>query len=385
MKIVVVGGGFGGAKAALELSNKPNIQVTLVSQTENFEYHGALYRSGTGRSPLEVVIPLRNIFKKASNVEVVLDRVVGINAAKMCVIGEGGEVYRYDKLIFALGNEVNYFGLEGIKEHSMSLDTIVNTIALRHELTDLFKKNRSPHIAIIGAGPSGVELAGELQNFADMVSDKYQQHKTDVRVTVVEGAERVLPSLRETASTKARRRLERIGVRVLTGTRINACEPGKICLESGDLDADLIVWTAGSKTNGFYLQYPDVFKLERGKVAVDQYLQARGQEGIYVIGDNAGTRFSGMAQTALHDAKFVARNILRESNDLPTLWYREVQPIYVVPIGSRWAILQNKSKIISGYKGWLVRRRADMAIYRNFQPYKDALKTWRKGNKRALF
>lgn len=385
MRVVVVGGGFGGAKTALELSNKPNIQVTLISQTENFEYHGALYRSGTGRSPLEVVIPLRDIFKKSSNVEVMLDRVVGVNHPKKCVIGETGEVYKYDKLVLALGNELNYFGLEGIKQHSMSLDTIVNTIALRHELTKLFKANNKPHIAIIGAGPSGVELAGELQNFADMVADKYQLEHIAVQVTVVEGAERVLPSLREPASTKAQRRLERLGVRVLTGTRINACEPSKVCLESGDLDADLIVWTAGSKTSGFYLQYPDIFKLEGGKIAVDQYLQARGQEDIYVIGDNAATRFSGMAQTALHDAKFVAQNILRDAKNLSQLWYKEVQPIYVVPIGRRWAILQTKHKITSGYKGWLVRRRADMAIYRNFQPYKEALKTWRKGNQRALF
>ncbi len=382
----MVGGGFGGVKTALELSNKPNIQVTLISQNENFEYHGALYRTGTGRSPLEVVIPLRNIFSNSSNVEVVLDRIVGINASKKIVMSETGNVYDYDNAVLALGSETNYFELEGMQENSMSLDTVVNTIALRFELTKLFKAEKeNVHIAVIGAGPSGVELASELQTFADMVAHKYDTRKTKVSVTIVEGGNRVLPSLREQTSKKAGKRLRDLNVKLMLGSRVNTCEPGKICVDSGELDADLIVWTAGSKINSLYIQYPAIFKMERGKVRVDQYLRASGQDNIYVIGDNAATPYSGMAQTALVDAKFVARNLVREQKQQPLRWYKAVQPMYVVPIGPRWAIFQNKSRVISGYRGWLIRRRADLAIYRNFQPYKEAIKTWRKGNKRARF
>lgn len=381
----MVGSGFGGVKAALELANKSDISVTLVSQSSNFEYHAALYRSGTGRSPLEVVLPLRDIFRRTRNVETALDKIVGIDTRKKHVVSETGNVYRYDKVIFAMGNVVNYFGISGMEKSTMTLDTIANTIALRHELTDLFKRQKRASVAVVGGGPAGVELAGELQHFAALVADKYKKPVTEVRVSLIEGGERVLPTLDPAASRKAQQRLKKLGVKLMLGTQVNSCLPGKVCISSGDIDADVIVWTAGSKAVGFYGEHPNIFELERGRVKVDQYLRAVGHEDIYVIGDNAATPYSGMAQTALHDASFVAKNILLEHKQQSPKWYTAITPIYAVPIGPKWAILQTKRKVSSGYHAWRMRRRADLAIYRNFQPYKKALKTWRKGNTLADF
>lgn len=385
MNIVIIGSGFGGVKTALELSNKSGIKVTLVSQISNFEYHAALYRSGTGRSPLEVVLPLRDIFKRSHNVKTVQDRIVGIDIKKQHIVSETGNVYKYDRVVFAMGNVVNYFGLPGLEKTTMTLDTIANTIALRHELTDLFKRTSKPRVAVIGAGPAGVELVGELQHYAGLVTQRYELAPIKVQATIIEGADRLLPTLDESASKKALKRLRQLKVKVLLGTQVDSCLPGKVCISSGDINADVIVWTAGSKAVGFYGEHPEVFELERGKVKVDQYLHAIGHEDVYVIGDNAATPYSGMAQTALHDASFVAENMLREQNHQHPKWYRAIRPIYAVPIGPKWAILQTKRKVVSGYKAWLTRRRADLAIYRNFQPYKQAIKTWRKGNKLARF
>ncbi len=386
MNIVVVGSGFGGTKLALELANKKNVKVTLISQIQNFEYHAALYRSGTGRSPLEVVLPLRDIFKRAKNVRLVLDRVVGLDARKKYVVSESGTTYDYDKVVFAMGNVVNYFGITGMEDSTMTLDTISNTIALRHEMTTLFKSSKKAvKIAVIGAGPAGVELVGELQHFADMVAEKFSLPRSKVAATLIEGSNTVLPLLDTKASKKALSRLKQLGVKVMLGTQVNSCLPGKVCISTGDIDADLIVWTAGSKAVGFYADHSNVFELERGRVKVDQYLRAVGNDDIYVIGDNAATPYTGMAQTALHDAMFLSKNILLELQGEKLQWYRAIRPIYAVPIGPKWAILQTKTKVISGYKAWLARRRADLAIYRNFQPYKMALKTWRKGNRIAKF
>lgn len=386
MKVVIVGGGFGGVKAALELANKKDIQITLISERPNFEYHGALYRSGTGRSPLEVVIPLRDILRKSKNVEFTQERIVGIDAQKQRVVSEAGNIHHYDRLIMAMGNVVNYFGISGMDDMSMSLDTITNTIALRHRLTELFKEpGKAVHIAVIGAGPAGVELAGELQHFSELVAEKYGRKPAHVKVTLIEGSSRVLPTLLPEASNKALKRLQRLGIKVLLGTQVNSCEPGKVCLNSGDLDADVIVWTAGSRAVGFYNEHTEIFELERGRVRVDQYLRVNNQPNIYVIGDNAATPYSGMAQTALHDARFVAGNILREQSGRPLKWYEARQPIYLVPVGPDWAIMQTTRKVLTGRRAWLVRRRADLAIYRNFEPYKQALKTYRKGNKLADF
>ncbi len=386
MNIVIVGGGFAGIKTALELGNKQGFEITLISERSNFEYHGALYRSGTGRSPLEVVIPLRDILKRTKNVKFAQDKIVGIDANKKRVVSETGNIYPYDKLVLAMGNVVNYFGLSDMDELSMSLDTIGSTIRLRHKLKDLFRSPaKSVRIAVVGGGSAGVELAGELDHFAQLVAEKYKTPAKKVEAVLIEGSDRVLPSLLPQASKKALTRLQKLGVRVLLNTQLNLCKPGKACLDSGDLEVDLIIWTAGSHAANFYANHPRLFAMERGRVKVDQYLHASGHTDVYVLGDNASTPYSGMAQTALLDAKFIATNLLREQAGKSPFWYRARKPIYAVPIGPNWAIIQTPTKIISGLRGWIVRRRADLAIYRNFEPYKQAIKTYRKGNHLADF
>ncbi len=383
-KVVIVGGGFAGVKTALELANKPGFEVRLISTHTNFEYHGALYRSATGHSPTEVAIPLREIFKRADNVELVLDTIVAISPRRKVLRGETGDEYSYDEAVLAMGNNVNYFGIDGMDKHSFSMITIPQTIALRARLIELFKQpSAQPTIAIVGAGPTGVELAGEVNEFARRVAHKYRNRVAHPNVILVEGADRVLPMLDPVLSAKAYKRLSKLGVSIHLNTRVNSCEEGKVCLEAGDIKADVIVWTAGSAPVDFYAEHPRIFKLEKGRVEVDEFLRAHGHEDIYVLGDNANTPFSGMAQTALHDAKFVARNLLRARRGQKAVAYRAWHPMYVVPIGENWAVLQTKKSQRSGYAGWLARRRADRWIFRNFLPYQAAIKQWRRGNKSA--
>lgn len=386
MHVVVVGGGFGGVKTALELSNKPGVQVTLVSNTSNFEYHGALYRTATGSSPLEVTIPLREIFVSAKNVSIVLDEATLLDPKKNHIHSSTGNSYHYDALVLAMGNQVNYFGIKGMESQSATMTTVPDVIALRHKLVQLIRGNtQHPHISVVGAGPTGIELAADLQTFADMVCRKYGLKKKQLRVSVIEGSDRVLPALKPKLSEKALLRLAKLGVTVRLNTRVNSCEPGKLCLESGEIESDLIVWTAGSRLVDFYANNAKHFKLERGRVKVDEYLRAEGHSNIYVIGDNAATKHSGMAQTALHDAKYISRILYRMSKGTPPVKYRSRQPIYVVPVGENWAVLQTPKRMLSGYRAWLVRRQADLWIFKNFKPYKQAIKQWKKGNKKANF
>ncbi len=385
-KVIIVGGGFAGCKAALELVNKKGFDVTLISSGNNFEYHGALYRSATGRSPMEVVIPIRDMLQHSRNVTFVLDTIERIDAKRTVIISETGTTYPYDVLILAMGNTINYFGIDGMQQHAFAMSTVPQTIALRNKLTELFKKSDTdPVIAVVGGGASGVELAGELQNYARMVAHKYRAHVKHPEVILIEGADRVLPNLDPVLSAKAYKRLKKLGVQLRLSTKVNSCQPNTVCLDSGDLDADIIVWTAGSRAVDFYADHPKVFELEKGRVKVDEYLRAAGHDNIYVLGDNACTKFSGMAQTALHDAKFVVRNLLRAQKGTSPVAYRAWHPIYVIPIGERWAVLQTQKNKISGYRGWLVRRRADKWIFRNFLPYKAAIKQWRRGNRFADF
>lgn len=384
-KVAIIGGGFGGVKTALELANKPGFSVQLFSTHSNFEYHGALYRSATGHSPTEVVIPMETILKRAKNVEFILDTIAGINPKKQTIRSEVGNEYSYDVAVLAMGNNVNYFGIDGMDQHSFSMTTIPQTIALRTKLVELFKKGKEPTVAIVGAGPSGVELAGEVQLFARRVASKYRGHVAQTKVILIEGSDRVLPMFDPVLSAKAYKRLQKLGVETRLATRVNSCETGKVCISGEDIEADVIVWTAGSAPVKFYANHPRVFKLDKGKVLVDEFLHAQGHDNIYVIGDNARTPYSGMAQTAIHDAKFVARNLIRQKAGQRTVKYRAWHPIYVVPVGEKWAVLQTQKNMISGYRGWLARRRADKWIFKNFLPYKSAITQWRRGTKMAKF
>lgn len=390
LHIVVVGGGFGGVKTALDLVNKRGIDVTLISQGMNFEYHGALYRTATGRSPMEVVIPLREIFKRAKNVSVVLDKITKIDPSLKRLESETGNMYAYDKVVLALGNVTNYFGIEGMEQHTATMTTVSNTMVLRHKLIALMRSQKKTiKIAVIGAGASGVELVAELPYFAELVAKKDKREKKQLELTLIEGSDRVLPLLDPKASEIAHKKLESQGVALRLNTRVNSCESGKVCMDSGDISADLIVWTAGSRPADFYNDNESVFTMERGKVVVDGFLRAKAKKGsyrdIYVIGDNAKTPFSGMAQTAIHDAKFVARNFLAERKGARQTLYRAWHPIYVVTVGPGWAVVQKGSKIVSGKIGWRIRRQADMWVFKNFEPYKKAVKTWRKGGSVAKF
>src|SRR5690606_32954473 len=133
---------------------------------------------------------------------------------------------------------------------------------------------REIRIAVVGAGPSGVELAAELPSFLKMLARKKGKLHKKIEVILVEGSPRVLPTMSEKVSTKVAKRLSKLGVNVRLNTKVNSCEPGKVCLDGHDLHADVVVWTAGSKPVDFFERHPNYFELERGKVKVDEYMQA---------------------------------------------------------------------------------------------------------------
>jgi len=383
-KIVVAGGGFGGVKTALNFANVPGFEVTLISDNTHFEYHGALYRSAVGHSPMEVVIPLKEIFANCTNVEIILDSVGYIDHSKKIIASQTGQTYTYDIAVLALGNIVNYVGIDGLETNTQTMHDIPSTIRLRGKLVDIFKKtsNKPCRIAVIGAGASGVELAGEICNFATFIAKKYSIKPPQCKVILVDGSSRVLPLLSEKASRKATKKLQDLGVEIHLNIRVESCEVNSVCLSAGNLDADLIVWTAGSKPSSFYSKNPDVFTLNRnGKVVVDNQLQSQGHKNIYVIGDNADTKYSGMAQTALSDANFISKNIIAQHKNGKLKNYKPKKPLYVVTVGPKWAVVENGSRIRSGRAGWKTRRDADLAIFRNFQPYKQAIKTWRQAHR----
>ncbi|MBI4101319.1 FAD-dependent oxidoreductase [Candidatus Microgenomates bacterium] len=381
MKVVIVGGGFGGVRVALKLAGDESFQVKLISDRSYFEYHAALYRSATGRSPLEVAIPLADFFERAQNVEVLKDSIDKLDAKKQIATGQSGAKYSYDVLILALGSVTQYFGIKGLKEYSFGVKSIHEALALkRHLHEDLTKQEREPaNYVVVGAGATGVELAAELTSYLKKVRRRHKV-KQAFKIDLVEAAEHVLPMLPVDMAAKVEGRLEQLGIKLFLSTSVKAETLAAIKLPRGQIHSHTVVWTAGVTNHPFFKKYPGLFRLGHGdRVVVNDYLEAA--DNIYVIGDSAETPHSGMAQTALRDANFVAGNLKRSLRRQPRRPYRSQPPIYAIPVGPHWSAVLWGSLRIYGRLGWVMRRLADLRLYLKFLPPRKALTTWRYGTK----
>jgi len=379
--IVIVGGGFASVKLALELNNNPLFDITLISPHDQLEYHGALYRSATGRSPLEVVLPFREIFDENSSITIINDFATELRAQTKEIKCQSGRVYSYDALVLGLGYEIEYFGIRGMREHAQSIYTIFDTISLRNKLRDKLIQNAGKEcsIVMVGAGPTGIEVASDIDLFASIVAVKYHVAPALPKVTIVDRAPRVLPTLTSTVSDLASKRLQELGVNTLLGVEVDHCTSKHLCLKTGDpLPADVVIWSAGSRASSFYERYPDIFSLDpRKRVVVNEYMQANSPD-IYVIGDSASTKYSGMAQTAITDAVQLADNFKKFASGENITQYSPKLPIYVVPVGHEWAVAQVGETISSGDEGWKIRRDADLYIYESFLSKDLAKQHWEK-------
>jgi len=378
MDIVIVGGGFGGVRAALNLANDPAFSVKLITDKTYFEYHAALYRSATGRSPLEVAIPLTEFFGFAKNVEVVEDKIVAIDPDERILTGASESIYRYNALILAIGSVTHYFGIKGLQEYSFGVKTIHEALELkRHIHEDLIKSEHERNYVVIGAGATGLELAAELTAYLKRVRRNHKV-KRSFNVDLIEAESRVLPTLAETFSRRIERRLRELNVRLYFNTPVKAETVDSIRLPQGEIKSQTVIWTAGVANNPFFSRNPAIFKLQKnGKVVVNEYLEAVSD--VYVIGDSAATQYSGMAQTALHDANYVTANLRRVTNGKKRRPYQPKRPIYAIPVGPNWsAVLWGKVQIF-GYFGWFLRRLADLRLYLRFLSLRKALTTWRYG------
>jgi NADH:ubiquinone reductase (H+-translocating) len=384
--IIVAGGGFAGVKFALEMSECKEYKITLITPHQQLEYHGALYRSATGHSPLEVVVPFSEIFANHPNVEVVNDLVTEIRAPTTDIKCQSGRTYGYDEMVFAIGAEIEYYGIKGMRDHSESIYTIYDTIKLRNRLRDCFLKNNGKEVDIVmvGGGPVGVEVAGDIKNFAKLVAAKYNKPVCKPHVKIVDRAPRPLPMFGEGISDIALARLHQLGIKFVPNAVVKKCTTQHLCLEDGKhISGDVIIWSAGSRANSFFEKYPGVFALDpRKKVIVNEFQQTLAPN-IYVLGDSASTPYSGMALTAINDGKTLATNMKAVIDSKDAVAYNAIKPDYIAPIGPNWAIAQVGEIITTGDEAWTLRRQADLAILRSFLPENLAQKHWKMADKLA--
>ncbi len=378
MQVVIVGGGFGGVRTALSLANKKGIDVTLISDKPYFEYYPALYRTATGRSPLEVAIPLQEFFTYAKNITIVEDTITTIDATNKILISGESSKYKFDSLVLALGNNTDFYGIKGLRKYAYGIKTVQEALELKRILHEqLLADSTENNYVVIGAGPSGVELSAELTSYLKKVRRRHGIKK-HFRIELIEAKPKLLSALPQQFSDRIKSRLIHLGVKVMTGSSVEAEKAESITLPHGSIQTHTVVWTAGIKNNPLFKAHPDLFSLAKmNRVVVDEYLQAIPD--IYVIGDSADTLYSGMAQTAVYDAKFVAKNLVRQNTAKKIKHYKAKRPIYAIPVGSRWVAVSWGHLRIYGWVGWLLRRLADLRLFITFLPIRKALSVWRHG------
>lgn len=379
MNVTIVGGGFGGVKVALELAEQSNTQVKLITDMPHFQYYPALYSAATGHSHLEAWVPLSKIFKDKPNVEVIIDRVEKIDPNARILSAASGKKYTYETVILALGMVTTYFGIKGLDQYSYGIKSVAEVNAFKRHLYDEMATNHAmdKHYVVVGAGPTGVELAASLTAYLKRLHKQFRiSNGQKIRIDLVEAAPRVLPRMSEKASKIVHKRLKRLGVNVQVGKAVQSQNADSLMVSGKPISSQTVIWTSGVTNHPFYKNNKEHFEFApNGKIVVDEYMQATGN--VYVIGDNAATKYSGLAQTALHDGIFVANNLERMHHHQKRLPYKTVNPPVVLPVGDNWAILEWHKILIWGWLGSLIRRAADFIGYSDYLPLGMALGVWR--------
>lgn len=372
--IVIVGGGFGGIKLALDLSKDERFSITLITDRADFRHYPTLYLTATGGRRVISSIPLTELLA-SKRISLVIDPVMQLQRDVKTVVTSSGKRYTYDAVVFGLGVVTNYFGIKGLEQYSFGIKSADDAEAFKHHLHQQLIDKRRPdfNYVVVGGGPTGIELAGALPGYLRQMLKNHGLPHRRIHVDLVEAAPRLLPRSPKRVSRRISRHLRDIGVRLYLKTTVQAQTADSLMAGGKPLRSHTVVWTAGVMNHPFFTQAG--FQLSRNKkVRVDQFLQA--EPGVYVMGDNADTPYSGMAQTALHDGKFLARNFRRMADGKDPKPYVAKRPIYIFPAGQRWAAVQWGELHLYGIVAFWLRSVADLVAYHDYEPWWNASKRW---------
>ena len=368
-RIVVVGAGFGGLEAARKLAKLP-VQVTIIDRKNHHTFQPLLYQVATaGISPGEIAAPIRWILRGRKNVEVLLAEVQGFDLQNRKVLCGELEI-GYDNLIVAAGATHSYFGHEEWAQLAPGLKTVEDALEIRRRVLLAFELAERQTLAgepepplnfvIVGAGPTGVELAGTLAEIArNVLSHEFVSiDPRRTKIILLEGGPRVLPVYAPDLSESAVRQLEKLGVEVRTSAMVTKIEPPAVWIGDQRIPAAVVLWAAGVQASslGKKLDAP----LDRaGRVMVNPDLSIPGHSEVFVVGDLAslkdenGNMLPGVAPVAMQEGRAVAKNIARELKNKPRENFHYFDKGSLATIGRAAAVAQFKKLHVSGYLAWL--------------------------------
>jgi NADH:ubiquinone reductase (H+-translocating) len=328
MKIIIVGGGFGGLKLARKLSNKRGFEVLLIDKFNYHQFQPLFYQVATaGLDASNISFPLRKAFHKSKNVRIrITDLKQIVTAENKIITGTGEE--RYDILVLATGADTNFFGNQQLETHAFPMKSTVEALQLRYKLVQNFEdalttKNeedlqRLMNIVVVGGGPTGVEISGALAEMKRYVlpKDYPELDFSKMNIFLLEGTHKTLGHMSEISSDRSKKYLEKLGVKVMTGAHVKDYDGKNVLLQDGQtISSATVLWAAGIKGNipgGI-----DNSLIARGnRIKVDRLNRVIGSANIYAIGDLAYMEtpkypngHPQVATVAIQQAKLLAANL----------------------------------------------------------------------------
>ncbi|MEM9633661.1 MAG: NAD(P)/FAD-dependent oxidoreductase [Pseudomonadota bacterium] len=321
--VVVVGGGFGGLQAVHDLAGS-GAQITLIDQRNHHLFQPLLYQAATTILPIsEIAWPLRRLLRHRKDVTTLLDRVKGVDAEKRQVLLEQGKPMSYDTLILATGARHSYFGHDDWEPYAPGLKTLEDATNIRRRVLSAFEaaeratsdaeRQAEMTFAVIGAGPTGVELVGVIAELAQRIlpSEFRNIDTRQARVLLVEAGPKVLAAFPDDLSNYARNALEELGVEVLTGDPVTSCDADGIVVGENRIPSRTIIWAAGVQASDA-ARWLNAEADRAGRVIVEPDLSVKDHPDVFVIGDTAavvdaaGKPVPGIAPAAKQMGKYVA-------------------------------------------------------------------------------
>lgn len=367
--LVIIGGGFAGLTLARAMRHEP-VRITLVDRRNHHLFQPLLYQvASAALAPGDIAEPIRRILKGQANVQVRLAEARRIDTEKRCVVLDDGEL-PYDQLVVATGATHHYFGNDQWGEDAPGLKTIGDALEIRRRLLTAFERaewantederRKLTTFVVVGAGPTGVELAGAVKEIA--LRTLRREFKTidperDARVILVEAGPRVLSAFDAKLSDRALAQLHRLGIEVRTGAPVTDVTDESVTIGDEVIPTCTVLWAAGVAANPLG-ESLDAERDRAGRVRVTPTLSVHAHPEVYVLGDLAwfeqdGAPLPGVAPVAIQQAKHLARNWKRARRGRPPKPFRYVDRGSLATIGRSKAIADLGFVRLSGYIAWL--------------------------------
>ncbi len=370
--VVIIGAGFGGLSTAKALAGK-DVNVSLVDKHNHHLFQPLLYQVATAAlTAAEIAMPIRQIMRKADNVAVYMNEISDIDKDKKLIRTIYGREFSYDYLVLATGARHSYFGNDHWSEFAPGLKTIEDAREIRQRVLTAFEKaemaeteeDREAYLnfVIVGAGPTGVELAGAIAELAKetLTGDFHHITPESARIVLVDAAPRVLMSFSEDLSDKAYKHLEKLGVEIRLNAMVKDIEVGYVSFGEDKIPARTIIWAAGVQASpaGKWLNA----EMDRtGRVIVGDHLTLPGNDDIYVIGDTAHfvpqgeeRPLPGVAPVAKQMGEYVAADLLKRLKNEKRKAFKYKDYGSMATIGRNRAIGDMNGFKVSGFFGWVM-------------------------------